>query len=425
MAAVAKFAKAESDAGKHTCLSSEQKVANMRVCMVAYTFYETDNRVRRYAEALARRGDDVDAIVLRRENKASVEVVKGVRVYGIQKRERDERGPFSYLGKLLLFFFRSAWVLTVRHWRQPYDVIHVHSVPDFQVFATLIPRLMGAKVILDIHDIIPEFYASKFRISERSLLFRALLLVEKLSAAFSHHVIIANHLWYDKLTRRSVRPEKCTAIINYPDLSIFCRRARGVKNGDFLMCYPGTLNWHQGVDLAIRAVSTLRERAPHLKFLIIGDGPDREKLHALVNELALGDRVVISGTISLEKVAETMSGVDLGVVPKRKDSFGNEAFSTKIMEFMAMGVPVVASSTRIDRYYFDESLVEFFESECVDDLASKIFKLVTDSERREELRAHSTTFVEANCWEVRKWEYLGVLDRLVARCAPHAVPTAL
>jgi glycosyltransferase involved in cell wall biosynthesis len=387
----------------------------MRVCMLAYTFYETDNRVRRYAETLAQRGDDVDAIVLRREANAPLFVMNGVHVYGIQKRQRNELGPLSYLLKLLLFFFRSAWVLTLHHLRQPYDVVHVHSVPDFQVFAAIVPRLMGAKVILDIHDIIPEFYASKFNINESSLTFRALLLVERLSGAFSNHVIIANHLWYDRLTRRSVPPKKCTAIINYPDLSIFSRRPRNAKNGDFVMCYPGTLNWHQGVDLAIRAVATLREKAPHLKLLIIGDGPDREKLKVLVQEHGLGERVVISGVVPLEMVAETMAGVDLGVVPKRKDSFGNEAFSTKIMEFMAMGVPVVASRTRIDQYYFNEHLVQFFESESIEDLALRILQLVDDVERRTVLRASALKFIEVNNWDVRKSEYLDLVDRLVHR----------
>jgi glycosyltransferase involved in cell wall biosynthesis len=272
---------------------------------------------------------------------------------------------------------------------------------------------MGAKVILDIHDIIPEFYASKFRISERSLLFRTLLLVERLSAGFSNHVIIANHLWYDKLIHRSVPAKKCTAIINYPDLSIFSIRRKSTANGDFVMCYPGTLNWHQGVDLAIRAVAMLREKAPHLKLLIIGDGPDRESLKSLVTELDLGDRVLISGVVPLEMVAETMAGVDLGIVPKRKNSFGNEAFSTKIMEFMAMGVPVVASRTRIDQYYFNDDFVQFFESESIEDLASKILQLVRDSERCADLRASALKFIEMNNWDVRKSEYLGLVDDLV------------
>ena len=144
----------------------------MRACMVAYTFYEPDNRVRRYAETLVKRGDSVDAIVLRQKGQSPFDVIGGVHVHRIQQRVINEGNPLTYLIKLLLFLLRSAWMLAWRHLRAPYDLIHVHSVPDFQVFATLIPRLMGAKVILDIHDIVPELYASKFRISQESLLFR-------------------------------------------------------------------------------------------------------------------------------------------------------------------------------------------------------------------------------------------------------------
>ena len=360
-----------------------RNVTGIRVCMLAYTFYEADNRVRRYAEALVKRGDQVDAISLARENLPAFEVIQGVRVFRIQKRVIDEKGPLSYLLKLLLFFVRSAWILTVMHLRDPYDVIHVHSVPDFEVFATLIPRLMGARVILDIHDLVPEFYASKFRVSKRSLVFRQLIVLEKLSIAFSSHVIISNDLWYEKLIRRSVSPEKCVSITNYPDLSIFWRRPRPVSpNGDFVMCYPGTLNWHQGLDVAIDAMSLLRERAPDLKFHIVGDGPDREKLIGMVSQLHLEDRVTLQGFVPMEQVAEIMSRIDLGVVPKRKDSFGNEAFSTKILEFMAMNVPVVASRTRIDEYYFSDRMVQFFESDNAEDLAVKILDLMENPDRR-------------------------------------------
>jgi glycosyltransferase involved in cell wall biosynthesis len=391
--------------------------------MVAYTFYETDNRVRRYAETLVRRGDEVDAIVLGRKEQSPFELIKGVRIYRIQKRTVDEKGPFSYLMKLLMFFLRSTWALALRHLRAPYDIIHVHSVPDFEVFATIIPRLMGARVILDIHDIVPELYASKFGVAERSLAFRLLLLMERLSIAYSDHVIIANHLWHAKLTHRSVQPEKCSAIINYPDPWIFAPRPRAARNGQFVMCYPGTLNRHQGVDVAITAVALLRDKAPELKFLIIGDGPDREKLKAMVKRQGLEDRVSIAGFVPMEQVAETMSAIDLGVVPKRGDSFGNEAFSTKIMEFMAMGVPVIASNTRIDQYYFSEHLVQFFKSESAEDLAAKILELVHDSARRNALRARGLSFIERNNWDVRKHEYLDLVDRLLnrERCEPAAI----
>ena len=90
-------------------------------------------------------------------------------MFRIQHRERNERGRLSYISRLLLFFFRSAVFLSWRHLRNPYQLIHVHSVPDFEVFAALLPKLMGCKVILDIHDIVPEFYASKFQVGRTFL----------------------------------------------------------------------------------------------------------------------------------------------------------------------------------------------------------------------------------------------------------------
>lgn len=389
----------------------------MKACMLAYTFYDADNRVRRYAEALARRGDQVDAIALAREGQPAFEIIQGVRVYRIQNRRIAERGPFSYLIKLLLFFVRSAWFITAQHLREPYQLIHVHSVPDFEVFATLIPRLSGARVILDIHDIVPEFYASKFKVSERSLAFRLLVLVERLSSRYANRVIISNHLWQQKLNGRSVKPAKSTALINYPDSSIFYpRKGRGRVDGAFVLCYPGTLAWHQGLDVAIEAMSLLRHRAPNLRLVLVGDGPEREKLRQMIADRKLEDIVSLTGLVSLERVAEIMSNIDVGIVPKRTDSFGNEAFSTKIMEFMAMGVPVIASRTRIDEYYFSDDLVQFFASGDPADLAEKIMILVNDRGRRDSLREKASQFIAANHWDVRKHEYLQLVDGL-ANCA--------
>jgi glycosyltransferase involved in cell wall biosynthesis len=395
--------------------------------MLAYSFYDADNRVRRYAEALARRGDQVDAIAVGHTGQPSVETINGVRVFRVQSRVRDERGPFSYLAKIMQFFFRSSWFLTKRAFREPYDLIHVHNLPDFEVFATVAQRMRGTKVIHDMHEVVPEFYASKFHIGERSLVFRLLALVEKVSIAFVNHVIVVNHMVEETvLKRRSVRPEKCTVILNYPDTRIF-RRAQQApmdqrKAGEFVICYPGTLSRHQGVDIAVEAVALLRQKTPGLKFLIIGDGPERENLNAQIAERGLDDRVSLTGLIPLEKVAEVMATIDLGVVPKRKEGFGDIAFSTKIMEFMAMGVPVLASRTRIDEFYFGDKLVEFFESGNPADLAEKIQALIETPERVAELRANSADFIANNSWTVKQEEYFALVDGIVKK-APTAVLT--
>jgi glycosyltransferase involved in cell wall biosynthesis len=380
--------------------------------MVAYTYYEADNRVRRYAEALAQRGDEVDVFALKRQGQQKVDELNGVRIHRLQTRVVNENGPLTYLVKLLLFMFRTAISLTRISMNGRYDVIHVHSVPDFEVFSALIPRLLGSKVILDIHDIVPEFYASKFHKGKNSMVFKMLVLIEKLSTRFSNHVIIANHIWYDTLISRSVTKDRCTVILNYPDLAIFRKQPRTRHDGKFVMAYPGSLNWHQGVDVAIKAFARISEKYPQAEFHIYGDGKELDALLKLIKELNLGEKVFYKGLVPLEEIAQIMANTDLGIVPKRADSFGNEAFSTKIPEFMAMGIPVLASSTRIDRYYFNDSQIMFFKSDDVDDLASKMEILINDMDLRKNLVEHSGAYIAENNWNVKRNEYFDLIGSL-------------
>jgi glycosyltransferase involved in cell wall biosynthesis len=380
--------------------------------MVAYTYYEADNRVRRYAEALAQRGDEVDVFALKRQGQQKVDELNGVRIHRLQTRVVNESAPLTYLMKLLLFMFRTAISLTRNCMKGRYDVIHVHSVPDFEVFSALIPRLLGSKVILDIHDIVPEFYASKFHKGKNSMVFKTLVLVEKLSTRFSNHVIIANHIWYDTLISRSVTKDRCTVILNYPDLSIFRKQPRTRHDGKFVMAYPGSLNWHQGVDVAIKAFARISEKYPQAEFHIYGDGKELDALLKLIKELNLGEKVFYKGLVPLEEIAQVMANTDLGIVPKRALSFGNEAFSTKIPEFMAMGIPVLASDTMIDRYYFNDSQIMFFKSDDVDDLASKMESLINDKDLRKSLVENSGAYIAENNWDVKRNEYFELIRSL-------------
>lgn len=388
----------------------------MKVCMLAYTWYEPDNRVRRYAETLVKRGDHVDAVVLRREGQSSkMEVVEGVCVYRIQRRVINEKGKITYLAKLLLFFVRSFFFLAWKQLRDPYDLIHVHSVPDFEVFAALVPKLMGAKIILDIHDLVPEFYLTKFRTTPDSLMFRLLVGVERMSASFADHVIAANHIWLKRLYERSVRSADLTVILNFPDTDIFHLRGRTRKDDKFIMVYPGTMTHHQGVDIAVRAFALIADQCPQAEFHLYGGGDQVDYLRTLIAELNLQARVYIKGGRKLQEVAVIMENSDLGVVPKRNDGFGNEAFSTKIFEFMAEDVPVIVSSTAIDRYYFNDSVVKFFEANNEKKLAEAMLQLINHPEERQELVRNAREFIKDYTWEKNKGIYLDLVDSLVAR----------
>jgi glycosyltransferase involved in cell wall biosynthesis len=395
----------------------QSAAGSKRVCMVSYSFYESDNRVIRYAEALAKRGDSVEVFALRRNPQMpKEEVISGVKVLRIQDRfGKNEKSKASFLLPVLRFLFASSSRMMRRHYIQRYDLVHVHNIPDFLVFAAWYPKLLGAKVILDIHDIVPEFFASKFRSSHASNLVRGLRLVEKISAGFADHVIISNHLWLDKFILRSARREKCSVFINHVDARLFRPRTRNDHSDKPIVLFPGGLEWHQGLDIAIRAFQQLRSRIPEAEFHIYGDGIMKPKLQELVKELGMNGSVRFFNPLRIQEIAEVMAGANLGVVPKRADSFGNEAYSTKIMEFMSVGVPAVVSDTKIDRYYFNESVVRFFESGNAEALAEAMYDILTNPQMRRDLVERALEYVSLNSWENHRADYLHLVDSLCAR----------
>lgn len=400
--------------------------AGKRFCMITHSFYENDNRVMRYAETLAQSGNSVEVVALRKSFEIPrEEVIGGVKVFRIQNRfSKNAQSKSAYLGPLLRFLVASSWWVTRQHRRQRYDMIHVHNIPDFLVFAAWYPKLTGAKVILDIHDIVPELFANKFGASGHSALVWGLKHVEKLSASFADHVILANHLWLDKYTRRSARKDKCSVFLNHVNTRMFQPKERAKSNGKHVIIFPGGLQWHQGLDIAIRAFNKLRNQLPKAEFHIYGEGSMKPDLMRLVDELGLNDCVSFFAPLRIHEIAVVMATADLGVVPKRADSFGNEAYSTKIMEFMSVGVPVVVSSTKIDRYYFNNSVVQFFESGNPDSLAEAMLEVLRDEKLRERLIRNGMEYVARNNWEANKADYLHLVDSLCSDSRNGSAKTA-
>lgn len=386
-----------------------------RISMLVYNNYETDNRVRRYAETLIKRGDQVDVIAITDgSHPLGTTVINGVTVHHIQQRTRDERSKWTYAGRLLRFLVLSSIFMTRLHLRHRFDLVHVHNVPDFLVFAACIPKLMGAKLILDIHDIVPEFFASKFSTKTRNGYVWLLKFVEKVSMAFADHVIVSNHLWHEKLIARSVSRGKSSVILNHVDPAQFYRRPRTRNDNKFIIIFPGGFQWHQGLDVAIEALARLKHEVPNAELHLYGGGSMKGDLVRLVDQLGLNDSVKFCGSVSHDEIAGVIANADLGIVPKRSESFGNEAYSTKVMEFMSQGVPVVMSRTKIDQFYFDDSVVKFFESGNSEAMADAMLQVIKDPTMREALIAKGFEYAACHSWDHKKNEYLDLVDSLCA-----------
>jgi glycosyltransferase involved in cell wall biosynthesis len=404
----------------HYCERVSRPLGNARkkICMVAYTAYEGDNRVRRYAETLAKRGDTVDVVAISVAHLGQEPEVKinGVTVYRVRHREHNERAKWSYVWRLLRFLVSSSRAVTRLHKQNRYDVIHIHNMPDFLVFAAWYPKLTGAKLILDIHDVVPELFASKFQTNFKTAYFWLLKRIEKISARFVDHVIISNHLWHKTVTERSVSEERCSVLINHVDPEMFWPHARTRTDDRFIVLFPGSLQWHQGLDVAISAFAEVKRQIPNAEFHIYaGSGGDkRASLILLVQKLDLGESVKFFEGVPLDEVVQVIANADLGVVSKRADSFGNEAYSTKIMEFMSQGVPVVVSRTKIDSFYFEEGVVHFFPSGDSRAMAAAMLDVINNKDLRESLVTQGHEYCERNGWSRKKKEYLDLIDFLSA-----------
>jgi glycosyltransferase involved in cell wall biosynthesis/peptidoglycan/xylan/chitin deacetylase (PgdA/CDA1 family) len=409
------------DVARHYCASvvPESRNSRKKICMVAYTGYEGDNRVRRYAEELARRGDHVDVITLcRGDALPGREEINGVTLYRIQSRKYDERHKWTYAWRLLRFLVASSISLARRHSQVRYDLIHVHNVPDFLVFAAWYPKWTGAKLILDIHDIVPELFASKFKSRAGSLYIRLLKTIEKASAKFVDHVIVSNHLWQETLISRSVPKEKCSVFLNNVDLALFYRHPRTRDDGKVIILFPGSFLWHQGLDIAIKAFAKVKKRLPNAEFHLYGGGSTKRGLIQLAERLGVNGSVKFFGGVPIDRMAGVIANADLGVVPKRADSFGNEAYSTKIMEFMSQGVPTVVSRTKIDSYYFDDDAVRFFPSGDVEAMANAMVEVIADKTLRDNLVQRGFEYVNQHNWDSRKKDYLTLVDSLTTEAIP-------
>ncbi len=383
--------------------------------MLAYAYYDGNSRIQQYARALRERGDTVDVIALNRGTSPLLEIVDGVNLYRPQRRKSHDEGLLRLSWRLLIFMVRSSVFLVRSHLKHRYDVIHIHSVPDFLVFAAAIPKLMGASIILDIHDILPEFFTSKFQSDKKSRLFKFLVFVERTSIRFSDHVIIANPIWNERLVSRSAKPSKVTTIGNFPDPEFFMPRPRDRHDNKFVITYPGTLNWHQGVDIAVHAFARITNEIPDAEFHIYGEGPEKANIEKLVQDLGLTSKFKIRDYVSTSDIAKVMANTDLAVVPKRsKSGFGTEAASTKILEFMSCGVPVVASRTRIDDLVHTEDRIMFFDNDDPDALADCILTMYKNPALRNRLAMNGLAHAKENSWTMKKQGYFAIVDGLMS-----------
>jgi glycosyltransferase involved in cell wall biosynthesis len=361
-------------------VSATSCLRGKRVAMVLFSTYPMDPRPRRAAEALVKEGMNVDVICLMEApGDPKRETVNGVDVRRVPLRHHRS-GIFGYLFQYLAFLLASSSIVALRSMTRRYDLVYVHNMPDILVLSALIPKVFGAKVILDLHDPMPELMMTIFNFRQNSLLVRTLKRLEKWSVRFADQVLTVNLACRKLFASRSCHPDKIQVVMNSPDEEIFgfrpprsdasTRRAQGKP---FVIMYHGSLVERNGLDLAVGALAAVRQSIPSMELRIYGDATRfLERVMESVRAKGLHEMVRYLGPKRIEEIVEAIEACDVGVIPNHRNAFTEINTPTRIFEYLAVGKPVIAPRAGgIQDYFNDESLILFEPGDSAD-LAQKI-----------------------------------------------------
>src|SRR5262249_49166667 len=295
------------------------------------------------------------------------------------KRQRGSK--LAYVRQYGTFLLASFFYLASRSLKRRYDLVHVHNMPDILVFGATVPKLLGAKVILDLHDPMPELMQTIFMLPEKSFSVCILKQLEKWSIRFAHLVLTVNLACKQIYSSRSCQPGKIKVVLNSPDDEIFRFQPGEVpeldgKNGNgskpFVILYHGSLVHRNGFDLAVASLEKVRHVIPSVRLSVCGKRTDFfEKVMESAQHRGLDSIVDYLGVRDLGRIVEAIENCDLGIIPNHHNIFTEINTPTRIFEYLALAKPVIAPKTRgIQDYFGDDDLI-FFEVGDANDLARK------------------------------------------------------
>jgi glycosyltransferase involved in cell wall biosynthesis len=391
--------------------------------MVVHAYYEEDPRVRRQAEALVAAGWEVDVFGLRRDGEEPTGTVAGVNVHRLPVGRHQGAGPLMYVAEYGTFLVRAMFATTKAHARRHYGLIQVHSMPDYLVFAAAPMKMAGVSVLLDLHEVMVEFFKTRFPGASNPVTNWLLRLQEKMSIAFADEVMTVCDPFADRLLRDGLKPERLTVVMNSPDLRLFDPTAHPARkfmaDGKLRIIYTGALTPIYELDILMRAVARIHKARPDLPITadFYGRGDSKEPLQALAAELGISDLVTLPGRIPIDQVSGKVAAADIGVAPTRLDPFTEMTLSGKVLEYAAMGKPVVASRLPSVAGYFAPDTLSFYDPGDDASMADSILRLVDDKKETAARVERSGRRIEELSWARQFKAYRGVVERLEAKSA--------
>lgn len=396
------------------------RLRGKRAAAVVFSYYPSDPRPRRAAEALTSEGVKVDLVCLQKDRtEPRREIINGVNVFRIPLK-RHRGGKVKYISQYAIFIVRSFIHLAGQSLIRRYDFVHVHNMPDVLVVSALVPKALGAKVILDLHDPVPELMQTIFNLPEESFSVRLLKRLEKWSIRFADLVLTVNRACERIYTSRSCPPGKIKVVLNSPEDDVFRFQPPGLNNsngnadGPFVILYHGSLVERNGFDLAVDALELARESAPAARLAVCGERSSFfEKVMESAHRRGLGGNIDYLGVKNRMEIVQAIKSCDLGIVPNRRNLFTEINTPTRIFECLALGKPVIAPNTQGIRDYFGDHELIFFEVGSAIDLARQITFVFTHPEEVQEIVKRGQEIYLAHQWSREKSNLLNLVGELV------------
>lgn len=387
-----------------------------KICHVVFDRFPNDSRVRRYANSLLERGWDVSVVCIGDGTDGTIEGVgKRLRIFRLPLKKR--RSSFARrIAEYFVFEVYAFLMVTYIFLRHRVTTYHVHTLPDFLVFSCFVPRLFGARVILDFHELFPEFMMQhKPDLTKSSLLIRMILLQEKLSFLFATD-IIAFHDPAEEILSSRIRSHKpITVVMNGVDAAELPEIHRS-RDGKFRIVYNGTINFNLNLEIVVDALAAIRTNRcdvySALEFDLYGEGPDLENILERARELQV-DNVCYGGRHPFGEMMKKLGSASICVLPPRKDVYSDLYYSLKLTEMVYLRIPVIA--TRLNTYlrYFPEGCLLYFDSGDVQGLAAQIC-LAFDSQQEAADRAQRAwEQYQSYSWPIMKKTYLELIDKTI------------
>jgi len=377
-----------------------------------------DSRVWKEALSLQENGYEVTVLCPRHKGyQRGHEVLGGVHIYRhpMPKEGNSLLGYLLEYGSALFWQFFYAWWIYLCH---GFHAIQGCNPPD-TIFLIALPfKLFGVKYIFDHHDANPELYLSKYE--NKGMLYRIQVWLERQTYHFSDVVMATNQSYRDlALTRGGLAPEDVFVVRNGPDLNTFraVPPVSSLKYGRrYLVGYVGTMSIQEGLDILLDVAAYIKSLGRRdIHFTCVGGGPALARLQKMAQDKDLGDMVNFTGRVPDKQLLEILSTADVCVNPDRPCEMNDISTMIKIMEYMALGKPIVQFDSKEGRFSAQEASVYADKIDPIRSFADTVLWLLDRPEERKRMGDFGRTRVERElAWEYSVGNLLAAYDRALS-----------